>query len=331
MKSGYCLKILTALLLLVSSSLTFATGEKLEKLTLSGPFAAVSNPMIRMINANALQDVAERVEFVVWKDPDQMRALALNGKTDFIATPTNVAANLYNRGKQLTLLNVSIWGIMWMVSRDPELKTLADFKGKEIAMPFRGDMPDLVFREVAERQGLNPRRDFNLRYVANPLDAMQLLILRRVDHALLVEPAISMALRKTKSFPAKLIAPDLYRTADMQEEWGKVFNSPPEVPQAGIALLNTGLPKRVVKRFMEEHQKAVQWCNDHPDEAGKIVAERIDMLTPEAVSDSIRISNIKQVSSRAAKKELEHFFRVLHKRKPALVGGKLPDDGFYYP
>ncbi|PIE44221.1 MAG: ABC transporter substrate-binding protein [Gammaproteobacteria bacterium] len=303
----------------------------MEKLTFAGPFAAVSNPMIRMVESDALQDVAKKVEFLVWKDPDQMRALSLNGDTDFIAAPTNVAANLYNRGKKLKFLTVSIWGIMWMMTRNPELKTLADFKDKEIAMPFRGDMPDLVFHEVAEKQGLNPSEDFQLRYVNNPLDAMQLLLMRRVDHALLIEPAISMALRKTRSFPTKLIAPNLYRTANMQEEWGKVFNRPARIPQAGIALLNAELPEHVVERFMQEHEKAVQWCNDNPDEAGKIVAKRIDMLTPEAVADSIKISQIKHVSSREAKNDLEHFFTILYRRKPALVGGKLPDDNFYYP
>ena len=46
---------------------------------------------------------------------------------------------------------------------------------------------------------------------------MQMLILRRADHALLAEPAISIALRKTGSFPVKLIAPDLYRSVDLQK------------------------------------------------------------------------------------------------------------------
>lgn len=323
-----CLMISLCLFGMISQA---GAAEKLKKLTLAGPFASVSNPMIRMVSANALADVAEEVEFKVWQNPDQMRALALNGATDFIATPTNVAANLYNRGAELKLLNVSVWGILWMISRDPELKTLSDFKGKEIAIPFRGDMPDLIFSELAERQGLNLKQDFELRYVANPIDAMQLLIMRRVDHALLAEPAISMALRKTESFPTKLVAPDLYRSVDLQEEWGRVLQRETRVPQAGIALLNTDLPPHVIQRFMEEYKKATQWCLDNPDEAGKLVAARIEMLTPEAVSDSIKVSKFEHVPADAARDELEYFFSVLHQRVPGLIGGKLPDAGFYYP
>jgi NitT/TauT family transport system substrate-binding protein len=303
--------------------------EKLERLVLAGPFAAVSDPLIRMVETGALSDVAKEVKFEVWRNPDQMRALALNGETDFIATPTNVAANLYNRGAKLRLLNVSIWGVLWMVSREQGLETLADFKGKEIAMPFRGDMPDLLFQALAEKQGLDPKKDFKLRYVANPLDAMQLLIMRRVDHALLAEPAVSMALRKTRSFPISVIAPDLFRSVDLQQEWGRLMGGEPRVPQAGIALANLDLPPRVVDRFMEEYAKATRWCLEHPEEAGVIVAKRIDMLTPEAVADSIKVSQFRHVPAREARQELEVFFEVLEKRNPALIGGKMPDDGFY--
>ena len=320
--------LLTSFLMLMFST-AFAV-EKLPLLTLAGPFAAVSNPLIRMVATNALADVTVELKFEVWRNPDQLRALALNGKTDFIATPTNVAANLYNRGADIRLLNVSVWGVLWMVSRDDSLKTLADFKGKEIAMPFRGDMPELIFSALAEQQGLDPKKDFTLRYVANPLDAMQLLIMRRVDHALLAEPAVSMALHKTKTFPVKIIAPDLYRSVDLQQEWGRVFKREAKIPQAGMAVINSKLDDHVINRFIEEYAKATQWCIDHPDQAGEMVAERIEMLLAEAVSESIKVSQFEHVSAIDARPELTYFFELLHQTTPALIGGKLPDNRFYY-
>jgi len=329
----FCIRLLhgISLLFILTSQASADTAEKLDKLVLAGPFAAVSNPLIRMVESGALSDVAEQVEFKVWQNPDQMRALALNGETDFIASPTNVMANLYNRGVDLQLLNVSVWGVLWMISRDPELKTLRDFRGKEIAMPFRGDMPDLVFNALIEHQGLDAKEDFSLRYVATPLDAMQLLIMRRVDHALLAEPAASMALRNTQSMPVKLIAPDLHRSVDLQQEWGRVLKREARIPQAGIALLNRQLPPEIVERFMQEYEKATQWCLENPSAAGHLVAKHIDMLTPEAVADSIAVSQLMHVSADEAKEELTFFFDLLHQRTPALIGGKLPDSGFYYP
>jgi len=311
--------------------------SRLPKLVLAGPYAAVSYPLIHMVESGALKDVAEVVEFRPWKDPDQLRALALDksAPADFIAMPTNVAANLYNRGVKLQLLNVSTWGVLWMVSRESGLsgpKTLADFKGKEILMPFRADMPDIVFHALAEKQGLDPKRDFRLRYVASPLDAMQLLIARRADHALLAEPAVSVALRRTQSFPVSVIAPDLFRSANMQEEWGRVFARPARIPQAGIVALGKALnDAALIGTFQRAYAASLAWCEKQPDECGKLVASRVDMLTSEGVADSVRVDNSAFVAARAARAELEFFFGLLHAREPNLVGGRLPDDGFYRP
>ena len=155
--------------------------EKLDKIVLSGPVASVSHPLIHMVESGALDDIAKKVEFRLWKNPDELRALTIQGGADFIAVPSNVAANLYNKGVDIKLLNISVWGILGMITRDKNLKTLADFKGKTIAMPFRADMPDIVFEEIVKAQGLNPKKDFKLQYMSSPFDAMQMLIMRRVD------------------------------------------------------------------------------------------------------------------------------------------------------
>ena len=218
-----------------------------------------------------------------------------------------------------------------VVSREANLKTLADFKGKEILMPFRADMPDIVFQVLAEKQGLDVKRDFKLRYVGSPLDAMQMLITRRADHALLAEPAVSVALRKTKSFPVSVIAPELYRSANLQEEWGRVTQRPARIPQAGMVALGRALADpALVEKFQKAYAASLAWCEKHPEECGKLVAKRVDMLTPEGVADSVRVDNAVFVSARDAKAELEFFFGLLHAKQPALVGGKLPDADFYY-
>lgn len=307
-----------------------AYAQKLPRLVLAGPSAAVSNPLIRMVDSGALADVAEVVEFVPWRDPDQLRVMALDGRADVLAMPTNVAANLYNRGAKLQLLNVSTWGVLWLVSRDPALKTLADLRGKELAMPFRGDMPDIVLQLLAGQQGIDVKKELRLRYVASPVDAMQLLVMRQVDHALLAEPAASMALRKTGSFPLNVVAPELHRSIDLQQEWGRVFARAARIPQAGIAVMGA-LRERpdVVARIEAEYARALAWCREQAAACGQAVAARIDLLSAEAVADSIAVSQTEAVPAAAARAELEFMFGHLHAKNPALIGGKLPDDGFY--
>lgn len=325
------MNILTKLLLILFiSGLGVLQAQKLDKIVIAGPFASVSHPILHMIKTGALKDVANELEFRLWKNPDELRAMAIKGDVDFLAIPTNTAAILNNKGVDIKLLNVSIWGILGMISRDDNLKTLEDFKGKTIAVPFRADMPDIVFKQLLKRQGLNPKKDFELVYVASPIDAMQMLILRRIDHALLAEPAISVALRKTNSFPVKLIAPDLYRSVDLQDEWGKVFKTNGDIPEAGVAVMGKMKDKNVIKRFQEEYDKSLQWYKTNPQEAGVLVADKIDLLSEEGVMDSVSHVRLKSVSAKDAKKDLEFFFNILAEEDPKSIGNKLPQDSFYY-
>ena len=307
-----------------------SAGTKLAQITLAGPPAIVSAPLIHMAETGALNDIAAHTTFAQWRDPDQLRVMALGHKADVLAMPSNVAANLYNRGAGVTLLNVATWGALWIVTRDAQRQTLADFRGEEIAVPFRGDMPDLMLQLLAAQQGLDVRRDLRVRYVPTPMEAMQLLITRRVQHALLSEPAVSMALRKTRSFPIGLIAPELYRGADLQKEWGRVFHRAPRIPQAGIAAVGSVRDQpAVLAAIQRAYAHSVAWCRANPQDCGRMVADRIDLLTPEAVADAIAVSQLDAVPAATARPELEFFLGQLLARDPAVVGGKLPAAAFY--
>lgn len=303
---------------------------RLPRLVLAGPGGTVSAPLMHMAETGALSDVADKVEFVAWRDPDQLRALTLEGRADVLAMPTNVAANLYNRGAGVTLLNVSTWGALWIVSRAAGRGTLADFRGEEIAVPFRGDMPDIVLQLLAAKQGLDARKDFRVRYVPTPMEAMQLLLTRRVDHALLAEPAVSMALRKTRSFPVSVIAPELHRSVDLQQEWGRVFARSARIPQAGIAAVGAIRARpALLARIEAAYAQSLAWCREHAQDCGRLVARHVDMLTPEAVADSIAATRLEAVPAAQARGELTFFFEQLLARDPSLVGGRMPGDAFF--
>lgn len=316
-----------ALLPLLSSA---SRAAPRPKLVLAGPPAIVSAPLIHMAQSQALAGWAEVTEFIPWRDPDQLRAMAIGKKADILAMPSNVAANLYNRGAGVCLLNIATWGALWLVTRDGARKQLADFKGEEIAVPFRGDMPDLMLQLLCARQGINARRDMQLRYLPSPMEAMQLLITRRVRHALLVEPGVSMALRKTRSFPVSVVAPELHRGVDLQQEWGRLFQRPARIPQAGIAAVGALREQpELLAAVQKAYAAALDWCRAHPLECGQLVAQQLELLTPEAVADALPHSQLQAVGAQTARAEIEFFFQQLLAQDPALLGGKLPDAAFF--
>lgn len=301
-----------------------------DKIVVAGPIATVSHPIFYMIQNDVLKDLDKKIEFKLWNNPDELRALVINNSVDFIALPTNVAANLYNKNIDLKLLNVSVWGILQLISREKDLKKIDDFKGKKIVIPFRNDMPDIVLKALIKKAGYDYKEDFDLQYVSTPVDAMQMLILRKYDHALLAEPAVSIALKKTDSYPVKLVAPDLYRSVNLQDEWGRLFGKA-KVPQAGLAFLgNTKNSEVLIGRFLEEYEKALNYYKKNPKESAKLVVKNLPMLEEEGLSLSISNVIFDNRSAENSKEDLEDFFNILMENEPKLIGSKLPNENFYY-
>lgn len=305
------------------------SNGKLDKIIIAGPPANVSHPIFRMMETGALDDIANEVVFKMWKNPDQLRAMILNKEVDFVAVPTNVAAILYNKEQPIKLLNVSVWGILKILTRDENVKTLEDLKGSKLVVPWRGDMPDLVLKAVMKKKGLTSD-DIELVYVSNPMDAAKQLILRRADNILLPEPATSMVLRKTDSFPVKLVAPTVFRGIDLQKEWGEVFNREAKIPQAGMAVTGDMLKnKEAIAKFETAYAEAMTWYKAHPKESGELVIKYVEMFNADAITDSVEFVQLHVDKALDAKSELDFFFSVLKEENPKIIGGLLPDENFY--
>ncbi len=302
-----------------------------EELVFALPFAPVSYPVFKMLEDRVFEKNGIDTRLILWNTPDQLKALIIGEQADFFAVPSNTAASFYNKGVDVRLLNISIWRLLWIVSRDEGRNTLADYKGEKIAMPFKGDMPHIVFAEIARAQGLDQEKDFSLVFEATPMDVAQKLIMRRVNHAVLVDPMASMILMKTKSGPAGIIAPDLFRSVDLQEEWAGAFGGGSELPFAGMMAGASVLSdSSLIASFSAAYDEAARWCMEHPDETAKLAVKYIPQLKEKGVAEAMRHVQLKAVNAVDAQKELEDFYQVLLNSKPALVGGKLPDQEFYY-
>lgn len=310
-----------------SNESTQAQTEKMEILTLLGPTAPVTLPMLQMVDQNLMSDVANQSQFQLWQSPDQLRAQVASGKSHFAAFPTYVAANLYNKGVKLKMLNVSVWSLLYVVSADTEVDALEDLKGQKVVVPWQGDMPDLVFRFLAQEKGIDPVKDIEVQYVSSPMEAAQLLVAGKVKHAILSEPAASTAILQ-----AKQKGVSLNRVVDLQKVWEDVTGRPSKIPFAGIAVLPPILENNpnAVNDFVQAYKEATDWVIAHPQESGALAEKYIEGVKAPAVISSLQHSQLEVVPIAEVREDLEFFFTQLSKLSPEIIGGKLPDDDFYW-
>ena len=296
-------------------------GDAAE-LVLAGPPAPLSLPLVHL--AKQHPSALPAMEMKQWRNPDIMRAWMVSGEAQVSAAPANAASILYNKGLPVRLLDTNNGGSLSIVTANPAIREFADIKGKSLLLFFRGDTPDIIVRYLASKNGVAPDKDLTLSYVDSPFEALQMLLSKRTDTALLPEPAATAAILKGKK-----AGMELHRII-LQDVWEKATGSNSIMPLGGT-MCQASLAKEhpeTVAALQTGIGEAVDWINTHPAEAAKQCADFFG-LKPMVLEKSLEAFPLRRSPAAEAKKDLEFYYSALMEMSPKLVGGKLPDQGFY--
>ncbi|MBB3343507.1 hypothetical protein [Luteimonas sp. RC10] len=298
-------------------------------LRLAGPGAVVSFPLMRMAQTGiATADGLRPVRFALWHSPDQLRVLMARGELDYSAAPANLPALMRNRGEPVRLLNVSVWGLLWLVSRDADVHDLDDLRGQTLLTPFRRDMGAIVLHALLDARDLQPERDLQLRQTRDGLDAVTLMLADQGDHALLPEPTASLLLHRN----AERGGAPLYRVQSVETAWAQTFPRQPELPQAGVMASarmagDAALGDAVVAAYAD----AARWCKADPPACAALAHTHLPQMPVEALEQSIRVTRLDGLPAASVRPQLEALYALLLDGQPETIGGRLPDPAFYGP
>lgn len=304
-----------------------ARAGALEGLTVWGMPASPSVVLARAVASGALAGLAGDARFDVWRTADQMRAGVVSGDIALFAAPTYAAANLFNRGAGVRLVNVLTWGLLYVFAgQGVRLERIEDLKGKTLLVGAKNDAPDLLTRFVLKAAGLEPGRDVTLSYVGTSAEAVPLLLAGKADAAVLPEPAASAA-----EIKAKQAGIAVNRALDVTELYAAHGGRAAGIPQAGLAVTEAFLEAHpeVVAALHVASTEAAGWVGQHPEEAAVLIADPIKLPAP-IVEASLPRFRLKVTSARDAKADLEAYFQALMTLSPDIVAGRLPEPAFYW-
>lgn len=311
-----------------TTAATTTTTAKLPKLTLVAPPGPMAMPMAYLVANDKLAAVAEKTELVIWENPEQLRAIVAGGQGHFVTMPSNNAAIFYNRGLTVALLDISVWNITYLVSTDPKVDGLSGLKGGKVIVSFQGSVPDVMFRTMLKKAGLDPASDVTIMYAADPTQAAQMLLAGQAQNAVLSEAVATSVVLKTKD-----AAQPVRRVLDFGSTWGSLFGIGYYTPIAGTCATSAVLDKpAVIDEFMTQYREAVAWTEANPVEAGALVEQQLPQLGLNGALMAESSKNImwNYVTASEARADLENFYSQLQELSPEVIGGKLPDEGFYY-
>ena len=296
-----------------------------KKPVIWGPPAGPSIVAAYAVKTGMLEDLLPGCQFKVWNNPDQIRAGLSSGSVNMAILPSYNGANLYNKGLDVRLANILTDGLLYIVAPEASnIKTLQDLVGKKLAVPFKNDMPDYIMQAILKAYDIKPDA-IDMQYTGSLPEAMPLLMIGRVDAAVIVEPAASTVISMSAASPKKIV-----RALDIQKLWEKVSKTD-AIPQAGLVTGKGFEGDAGTKKIAALNAclaSALERIKADPEKAAEQVGDLLD-FPPRLIAASVAFSHLVVHNAREVKPSLETFFNVLIEQNSAILGGKLPDDGFY--
>jgi NitT/TauT family transport system substrate-binding protein len=266
------------------------------------------------------KNVTSNYEIVA--SPDIMISKLLSGEIDIAALPTNVAVKLYNKGLDYKLAAIVGYGVLYILKQDIELITWEDLKNKKINVISKGSTPDVILRFLIEKNKLKPGTDVELDYSLEQVELSQLMIAGKTNIGILPEPFVTMVLKKNSKVSIAF---------DMEKEWKKVTEDQP-LPMSCL-VVSSKLSENyhdTVDEFLNQYRQSIDWATNNPDEASRLIEKFKLGMDAQTAREAIPRCNIKFADSVAAKESVTNYIKILLEFSPEDVGGKIPDENFYY-
>jgi len=279
--------------------------------------------MIKMFEDKPLLGDNVETNYIVAKTPDILVSKLISKEVDIAAIPTNLAAKIYNKGIDYKIIAMNTWGVMYFIGTDNTIKKWEDLKGKKIYAVGKGSNPDVVLRYLLNKNGLNPEKDVIIDYSIAQVELAQAVAGGKVSLALLPEPFVTMAQIKNK---------DVKVIFDVQREWKKINGEKSEFTQTCIVASGDLIKNHndIIEKFKNELKNSMDWVNENKVLAGILVEKHGIGMKAKIAKTAIPRCNIKYENAQDAKQALNTFFKIILDYSPKDIGGKLPDENFYY-
>lgn len=295
-----------------------AEPVKVNIIGLKGP---TSIGMIKLIDEKALNSDKYTVEYSTVEAPDMINGKVLNDEVQIAAVPTNLAAVLFNKTEgKVQFLAQNTLGVLYAVGKG-DITSIEQLEGKKVAISGKGSVPEYAMNYILSQKGLDDK--VSLDYLPDHASVAQSLLAGDIDVAILPQPFVTQVTLKDS---------DVKILIDLNEEWEEVSNGE-SVLSMGCLIINKEFAeknKEFVDEFLKAYEQSVNFVNSNPAEAAKLVEKNEIINNAVLVEKAIPYCNIVFKDAQDAKGEIDTFLKVLFESDNKSVGGKLPDESFYY-
>lgn len=323
--------VLISLLLTFAMIFTSCASQKPEEKTSSNKqevkIAAMKGPtslgMLELMENDEKGETEADYTFTLAGTADEITPKLLQGELDIASVPANLASVLYNKSEgKIKALAINALGVVYILEKgEPTVKSISDLKGKTICATGKGSTPEASIRYLLTLSGLNPDTDVTFDWHKDPAEVVSLLAQGSVDIAMLPQPYVTVAQTKVENLNIALSLNDI---------WNENVKESKLV--TGTLVVRDDFAKNnpeLIEIFLNEYKKSTDFSVENIDEASKL-AEKFGIIKEPIAKKAIPNCNITCIASDDMKTALSGYLKILFESNPNMIGGKMPEDDFYY-
>lgn len=255
---------------------------------------------------------------------DEIVPKLVTGEVDAALIPCNLASVLYNSKAEgaIAVAAVNTLGVLYVVESGDKIQSVADLKGKTIYTTGKGTTPEYVLDYVLRQNGLTPGKDVTVEFKSESTEVAAMLAQGGDAIAMLPQPYVSTVLSKN---------PNVRVALDLTKEWNAVSEDSALV--TGVLVVRKAFAEEYPQAFAEflaDYEASTAWVNANVEEAARLVAGYGIVPAEEIAKQAIPLCNITFLTGEQMQKDVSGYLAVLYEQNPKSIGGKLPDDAFYY-
>lgn len=307
-------------------SILFVAGCSGEKVS-SGESTKIKIAVLKgptgMGMAKLMED-KDNYDITVYDSSDEIVSKIVNGQLDAAAVPSNLASVLYNKTKgQIQLVGINTLGILYIVENGNTVKDIKDLKGKTIYSSGKGSVPEFALNYILKQNGLTAGEDVMVDYKMNHSDLAAAVASKKINLAVLPEPFVTTAKMKDSELQVPI---------DLTKEWDKVSKGKGKLIMGTFIFRKAFIDDRSkdADAFLKKYKESVSFVNNNKVEASKLIEKYGIIPKAKVAEEAIPKCNIVFISAKEGKEDLQKFYEVLNENDPKSIGGKIPDENFYY-
>ena len=260
--------------------------------------------------------------FTLAGSADEVTPALLKGELDMACVPANLAAVLYNKTEgEIEVLAVNTLGVLYIVENGESVHSMADLKGKTIVAAGKGSTPEYALRYLLTENGIDPDNDVTIDWKSEHSECVAALASGQASVALLPQPFVTVAQSKIEGLRMAL---------DLNAEWDALDNGSALI--TGVIVARRAVVEEnpaAVNEFLKEYAASVDYVNANTADAAALIGE-YSIVDAAVAEKALPYCNIVCLTGEELKADVSGYLQVLYDASPAAVGGKLPDDNFYY-